>query len=162
MCKLHNGHKMIMFRHCRKPSKPDDALVAYIRQLELPLVDILRAQQRGSGATADEDGTPLTSGTSEEQRLMIDSVMREIRHREASLSVRTQRVLQCVSAHLRSCRPTKNARILLRRYCESQRRGSCSHLFADSLTTYRFWWHRATRLTCWRRLWHSCTGEILY
>ena len=57
---------------CRKPAKADDDLVAYIRQLELPLSEAL--------ATVDAGGV-----LPEDRRVLVRSVFREIRKREATL-----------------------------------------------------------------------------
>ena len=69
----------------RKPAKPDDDVVAYVRQLELPLSEVA-ANRTGS----------------EEALLLVASAHREMRHREASLAAHKKashvvETLLCVS-----------------------------------------------------------------
>ncbi len=89
-----------------KPVKPDDDLVAYIRQLQIPLEEAVAAVTAGlartrsganpggatsggaSSSSSGGDGAPLSlsSVIAEDQSILIGSVHREIKKRQASLA----------------------------------------------------------------------------
>lgn len=78
-----------------KPAKPDEDLVGYMRQLEIPLTDVAKevAAANAPAAPVDGDAAPASAAPqrlsivlTSEHATLIRTAYRELRHKEASLA----------------------------------------------------------------------------